>query len=83
MSARYPQMKLPWMELLHEKDIVLDRRYQRWSLAFAARAAEMTALPEGPNRDLVSKVCQGCHDLQMVFDAAGLAAASGTCRLKK
>jgi hypothetical protein len=30
-------------------------------LAFAARAAEMTALPEGPNRDLVSKVCQGCQ----------------------
>ena len=32
----------------------------------------MTALPEGPNRDLVSKVCQGCHDLQMVLDAAGI-----------
>jgi hypothetical protein len=32
----------------------------------------MTALPEGPNRDLVSKVCQGCYDLQMVFDAAGI-----------
>jgi cytochrome c5 len=41
-------------------------------LAFAAGAAEMTALPEGPNRDVVSKVCQGCHDLQMVFDAAGI-----------
>ncbi len=41
-------------------------------MAFAAEAAEMTALPEGPNRDLVSKVCQACHDLQMVFDAAGI-----------
>src|SRR6516165_1677808 len=34
-------------------------------------ATEITELPEGPNRDLVSKVCQSCHDLQMVFDAAG------------
>ena len=37
-----------------------------------AAAAEITELPEGPNRDLVSKICQSCHDLQMVFDAAGL-----------
>jgi hypothetical protein len=36
-----------------------------------AAAAEITELPEGPNRDLVSKNCQSCHDLQMVFDAAG------------
>ena len=36
-----------------------------------AAAAEITDLPEGPNRDLVSKICQSCHDLQMVFDAAG------------
>jgi len=33
--------------------------------------AEIAELPEGPNRDLVSKICQSCHDLQMVFDAAG------------
>jgi hypothetical protein len=38
----------------------------------AAVAAEVTELPQGPNRDLVSKVCQSCHDLQMVFDAAGI-----------
>jgi hypothetical protein len=38
----------------------------------AASAAEITELPEGPDRDLVSKVCQSCHDLQMVFDAAGI-----------
>jgi hypothetical protein len=36
-----------------------------------AAAAEITELPEGPNRDLVSKTCQSCHDLQMVFDAVG------------
>jgi hypothetical protein len=36
-----------------------------------AVAAEITELPERPNRDLISKICQACHDLQMVFDAAG------------
>ena len=38
----------------------------------AAAQAELTELPQGPDRDLVSKVCQSCHDLQMVFDAAGI-----------
>jgi hypothetical protein len=53
------------------------RRAFVWAAAFAtlapplAAAAEITELPEGPNRDLVSKICQSCHDLQMVFDAAG------------
>jgi hypothetical protein len=41
-------------------------------LRFAAAAAEITELPPGPDRDLVAKVCQSCHDLQMVFDAAGI-----------
>jgi hypothetical protein len=40
--------------------------------ALAAAAAEITELPPGPDRDLVAKVCQSCHDLQMVFDAAGI-----------
>ena len=40
--------------------------------AFVAGAAELTELPEGPNRDLVAKVCQSCHDLEMVFAAAGI-----------
>jgi hypothetical protein len=35
-------------------------------------AAELTELPQGPDRDLVSKVCQSCHDQLMVFDAAGI-----------
>jgi hypothetical protein len=39
--------------------------------AAGAAAAAITELPEGPNRDLVSKSCQSCHDLQMVFDGAG------------
>src|SRR5579872_5586498 len=41
-------------------------------LGQAAGAAEMTELPAGPDRELVSRTCQSCHDLQMVFDAAGI-----------
>jgi hypothetical protein len=40
-------------------------------IALAARAAEITELPQGPNRDLVSKACQPCHDLKTVVDGAG------------
>ena len=54
------------------------RRVFFWAVAACANlasplavAAEIAELPEGPNRDLVSKICQSCHDLQMVFDAAG------------
>lgn len=43
--------------------------------ALVAAAAQIVELPEGPNRDLVSKVCKSCHDLQMVFDAAGISRA--------
>jgi hypothetical protein len=42
------------------------------AFALAAAAAEVTELPPGPDRDLVAKVCRSCHDLQMVFDAAGI-----------
>jgi hypothetical protein len=37
--------------------------------AFAACAAE---LPEGANRALVATQCTSCHDLQPLFDAAGI-----------
>jgi hypothetical protein len=40
--------------------------------ALPTSAADLHELPDGPNRDLVSKVCQSCHDLQMVFEAAGI-----------
>jgi hypothetical protein len=33
-----------------------------------AGAAE---LPAGPNKDMVARTCGSCHDLDMVFDAAG------------
>jgi hypothetical protein len=35
-------------------------------------AAQRQELPAGPNRDIVSRTCQACHDLSMVFGAAGL-----------
>jgi hypothetical protein len=37
-------------------------------LSFGAGAAE---LPAGPNKDIVARACGSCHDLDMVFDAAG------------
>jgi hypothetical protein len=37
--------------------------------AFAANAVE---LPEGANRALVASQCTACHDLQPLFDAAGI-----------
>ena len=36
-----------------------------------AAAAQPLDLPPGPNRDLVSRACQGCHDLGMVIAATG------------
>ena len=35
-------------------------------------AAQGLTLPAGPNRDLVSRACQACHDLSMVIAATGL-----------
>jgi hypothetical protein len=37
-----------------------------------AGLAQRPELPAGPNRDLVSRECQACHDLGMVIAAAGL-----------
>jgi hypothetical protein len=50
--------------------IVLGTAIGGAALSLAGAAA--TELPPGPDRDLVAKVCQSCHDLQMVFDAAGI-----------
>jgi hypothetical protein len=35
-------------------------------------AAQRIELPAGPNRELVSRECQACHDLGMVVGATGL-----------
>ncbi len=37
-----------------------------------AAAAQRGDLPAAPNRDLVSRACQACHDLSMVVAATGL-----------
>jgi len=37
-------------------------------LSVGAGAVE---LPAGPNKDVVARACGSCHDLDMVFDAAG------------
>jgi hypothetical protein len=55
-----------------KRAIVLAGALGGTAFALAAGAAEITELPPGPDRDLVAKVCQSCHDLQMVFDAAGI-----------
>jgi hypothetical protein len=52
--------------------IVLGTAIGGAAFSLAAAAAELTELPPGPDRDLVAKVCKSCHDLQMVFDAAGI-----------
>jgi len=38
----------------------------------ATAAAQLRDLPPGPNRDMVSRACQACHDLSMVVAATGL-----------
>jgi cytochrome c5 len=37
-----------------------------------AAAAQLRDLPAGPNREVVSRACQACHDLSMVVAATGL-----------
>ena len=41
-------------------------------VAIGEAGAQRNELPAGPNRDLVSRECQACHDLSMVFAATGL-----------
>ncbi len=40
-------------------------------VALGLRAAAQLTLPDGPNRDLVSRTCGTCHDLGMVVGAGG------------
>ena len=37
-----------------------------------AASAQRADLPAGPDRDVVSRACQACHDLSMVVAATGL-----------
>jgi mono/diheme cytochrome c family protein len=38
----------------------------------AAHATNAAELPDGANRALVTTQCSACHDLQPLFDAAGI-----------
>jgi hypothetical protein len=37
-----------------------------------AAAARQADLPAGPDREVVLRKCQGCHDLSVVVEASGL-----------
>jgi hypothetical protein len=41
-------------------------------LTMGVAGAQGLTLPAGPDRDLVSRECQACHDLSMVLAATGL-----------
>ena len=41
-------------------------------ITLGTAAAQRIELPAGPNRDVVSRECQACHDLGMVVAATGL-----------
>jgi hypothetical protein len=41
-------------------------------LASGSAFAQGQTLPAGPNREVVSRACQTCHDLGMVLAATGL-----------
>jgi hypothetical protein len=41
-------------------------------LTVVPAAPQGLTLPAGPDRDLVSRECQACHDLSMVLAANGL-----------
>ena len=38
-------------------------------ISLAPRATAQITLPDGPNRDLVSRTCSACHDLAMAVAA--------------
>jgi hypothetical protein len=42
------------------------------AMAAPTAGAQGLELPAGPDRDLVSRACQACHDLGMVLAATGL-----------
>lgn len=51
--------------------------------AFVATATAAAAeLPPGPNRDLVNRECQACHDIDMVVDAAGASRSDWSATLE-
>lgn len=39
--------------------------------SLVSAGAGAVELPAGPNRDIVARACGSCHDLDMVYEAAG------------
>ena len=50
---------------------------------FGTAVAQQHDLPDGPNRDVVSRRCQECHDLSMVIAAAGLSRDGWTATIEE
>ncbi len=40
-------------------------------VSLLSAGAGAVELPAGPNKEIVARACSSCHDLDMVFDAAG------------
>lgn len=45
--------------------------------------AHRADLPAGPNLEVVSRKCQGCHDLSVVVDATGLSRADWNATIEE
>jgi hypothetical protein len=52
--------------------VVLFAGLEASLLTIGTAAAQGLTLPAGPDRELVSRECQACHDLSMVLAATGL-----------
>jgi cytochrome c5 len=55
----------------HMKRVILFGVVGGAVVMVGATAAQQTDLPAGPNREVVSRKCQGCHDLSVVIEASG------------
>jgi hypothetical protein len=60
------------MEIGMRKSIILFGVMGASLVTLGTAAAQQRELPAGPNREIVSRECQACHDLSMVVAAIGL-----------
>jgi hypothetical protein len=71
------KLVLPWHFCLHpEQGRLTGMRKAKMILGmigagFLSVGAGAVELPAGPNKEVVARACSSCHDLDMVFDAAG------------
>jgi hypothetical protein len=59
----FPKMKTTRLSL----SIMISTAF----IALGTPAAAQVALPNGPNRELVARICSACHDLGMVVGTGG------------